>query len=767
MTDHQWRTAASEPAGEVTRRRRHPQAVGAHRRETRSGTPRIGAVKRPVRALALAVAALTVVGGIATAAVIAPGTNGPGLAAVGPVSATDGYPVWYKDKNGLRLENCISNSDPFCPAFGGLPDPAAPISFPDNYPDEGFYTLTNANLNTGNAGKALLVVALEQAFRNGPVADGDQVTFARMRLKLTNAKDGVDYKFTTPVGTKTMQTSGKQAGLVFDTEDIGIGGVGDFSGALGGRVGPFLTWDTFPSDPGLKPDASGKDTYVGDGATLHKITGSPYGAASNVFRIEGPGINPSPTVDGCPTVAGPIPDCIETDLFTVQGKVATTSGVTAEQATYSRSSGSDGTVDVYASSEAGPQAIQVSDASGGPAAFDPTGLTGSNGHFLAHLKYTGSQPPAKVKVVNTGDVPATTKTINVTDRVTGSAGYDTDTQLLTVNAASSDAGAARVLTVTGFGAVSSGTYVSDQLDAPPVSVTVTSDAGGSLTLPVTVTGPVQDPIPVVTQAGPDQSVPVGQLVTLDGSASSGATSYSWNADATNPAAVVLTNPTSATPTFTAPTTVGTYTFTLTVTGPGNPAPATVTVTVNPASNAVANAGTNQTGVVRGKVVGLDGSASTGAGTYAWTQVVGPNDPTVSLTGANTAKPTFTFPLYKFPATNTALTFKLVVTSPLGTSSSAQVTVAPAADTLAISKALYTASKKEWRIDGTSSVLGGQFVTVHIGALGGSVIGTPALVDATGAWSVRVTSTVVGTAGQTVSAESQLGGTVAGVAIQAK
>ena len=48
-----------------------------------------------------------------------------------------------------------------------LPDPTAPISFPDNYPDEGFYTLANANLDTGNGGKALLVVALEQAFRSG------------------------------------------------------------------------------------------------------------------------------------------------------------------------------------------------------------------------------------------------------------------------------------------------------------------------------------------------------------------------------------------------------------------------------------------------------------------------------------------------------------------------------------------------------------------------------------------------------------------------
>ena len=94
-------------------------------------------------------------------------------------------------------------------------------------------------MDTAGGGKALAAIALEQAFGSGPVADGDQVTFARLRLKITNARDGVDYKFTTPAGTKTLRTS--KPGIVVDTEDIGIGGKGDFSGALGGRIGPFLT----------------------------------------------------------------------------------------------------------------------------------------------------------------------------------------------------------------------------------------------------------------------------------------------------------------------------------------------------------------------------------------------------------------------------------------------------------------------------------------------------------------------------------------------
>jgi hypothetical protein len=709
-------------------------------------------------AVGAAVAALSVAGGIATAAVIPPGVNGPGLAAVGPTSASDGFPVWYKDKNGLRLENCIALADPFCPARGTLPDETAPISFPDNYPDEGFYNLADTgSIASGNGGKARLVIALEQAFGAGPVSAGDQVTFARVRIKISNLTDGADYKVTTPAGVKTLQTD--KAGLIFNTEDIGLGSPGDFTGALGGRIGPFLTWDTFPTDPALKPDASGKDTYVGDGATAHTITGSPYG--TNFFRVEGPGINPNPTVDACPTVSGPLADCLETNLFTIQGKVATTSGVNAEQATYTRTSSGAGTVDVFASSELGPQAIQVSDASAGAAEFDTTGMPGGgDGHFFTRVAYTGSNPPTDVKVTNTGDVPPSSKVIKVVDRVTGTATYNTNNQQLTVNAVSSDTAAPRTLTVTGYGALASGTLTAT-ITAPPPSVTVTSDAGGSATLPVEITGNAAAPIPVVAQAGPDATVSAGQLVTLDGTASALAQTFSW----TSPAGITLNNPNTATPTFTAPQTAGDYTFTLTVTGPGGPSTASVTITVIPAAAAVANAGADQTGVQRGTKVNLDGSASQGAGTFTWTQVVAAGDPTVTLSGANTAKPSFTFPFYKFPANNGPLQFKLHVTSPDGSSSDDLVSVAPSADSVTIAKGQFTRSKNEWRVDGTSTVLAGQTVTVHLGGLNGPVIGS-APVDATGAWSVRTTTSgITGVNGQTVSAESQLGGTRTGFAIR--
>jgi hypothetical protein len=701
-------------------------------------------MRRPTAAALAAVIGLPVVIGVSASAAVVGGTPGPGLAAVGPVSATNGYPTWYKDKNGLRLELCVAAADPLCPARGDLPDETAPVAFPDNYPDEAFYSLTGAQVDTASAGVARLDMALEGAFSAGPVVDGEQVVFARMRIKMTNVRNATDYTFTTPVGTKTLKAN--RDGLIFDTEDIGIGAPGDFSGALGGRIGPFLTWDTFGTrtDPALKGD-----TYVGDGITDHRIKGSPYG--TNVFRIQGPGVNPSATTDACPTVTGPVTDCIETDLFTVQGKVATTSGVSADAATYARSSGGTSLVDVFASSEPGElQAIEVGDASS-VVGFATTALTGGDGRYFARVAADGL--PSRVQVSNVGDLPPSRKTIAVVDRVSGTAVFDAGRRVLSVGASSSDTFADPTLTAVGLGVLVGGTLVVDPLVAPPVTVTVTSAAGGAVTLPVTVTGPATDPIPVRAQAGPDQTVQPGQVVTLDGSTSRGTIlSYAWE----SPEGISLTSPNSAVASFTAPDAPGDYELALVVTGPGGTSDrATATVTVTPpVTVVVASAGSDQT-VRRGTVVTLDGGASQGAATYAWAQVAGPTRPTVTLSGATSARPTFTFPLFHASDGNAGpLTFRLTVRDATGAlTSTDDVVVTPTSDTVVVTTARF---KGQWRIDGTSSVVAGQRVTAHLGGLAGTVIGS-AVVDAAGGFSIRPATGPVATQGATVVVESELGG----------
>lgn len=162
-------------------------------------------------------------------------------------------------------------------------------------------------------------------------------------------------------------------------------------------------------------------------------------------------------------------------------------------------------------------------------------------------------------------------------------------------------------------------------------------------------------------AGPDQTEDEGLLVTLDGSASTNATNYTWSQVA-GPT-VSLSSTTVINPDFTAPY-VDTNTmlnFQLIVDdGQGNVSvPDTVNITLVSVNNPpVADAGDDST-IKEGAVAMLDGSNSfdpegdTLLG-YTWTQTTGP---LVTLVPSNTVvKPSFTAPL----GVGNVLTFELVV-----------------------------------------------------------------------------------------------------------
>ncbi len=162
------------------------------------------------------------------------------------------------------------------------------------------------------------------------------------------------------------------------------------------------------------------------------------------------------------------------------------------------------------------------------------------------------------------------------------------------------------------------------------------------------------------EAGPDQTVEEGDVVTLRGSGtdSDGDTlDFTW----TVPAGVSLSTLTISNPTFIAPNRTATYTLTLTVSDGSLEDEDTVVITVNADDDdpPVANAGDDQfaAGV---SVVTLDGSNSfdpEGGGLiYEWTQVF-PSEVTVILNAANTARPFFTPPLV---STDITLVFRLRV-----------------------------------------------------------------------------------------------------------
>ncbi|MEU8656010.1 PKD domain-containing protein [Actinoplanes philippinensis] len=699
-------------------------------------------MKKKLRRLAVTagvtVAVIAPLAGTAAAVVVTTATRQGSLTQAGPL-AEHGFPAWYRDSNGVRLEACTTLDDPLCSTLPDeVPNPDAPVSYPDNFPGEFFYQLAGAQMTLANGVDFGLGMDLEGAWAAEEVRDGDQMVFGRIRIRF-DAVEGTRYRITHPYGVDDLTATDRGVNM---TEDIGTT-PGAFGQALSSRVGPFLKWD-----PSIAPAAPAG--YIGDPGVDHRVIGSPYG--TNFVHVE--------QLD---TASGAVvADLGTTDLFSVQGRYATNSGVDIDQATYTVGSDGTGVIEVYASSEPG-QSIEVS--ANAALGFRATKLRGSNGHYYGRFPVTGSVPPgAEIEVVNSSDRPVAKKKRKLVDviRVTD-ARYDADNGTLTVAATSSDADATPPqLSVTGFGPIN-GPFTG--VLAPPAAVTVTSSSGGSTTVPLTGSGRAFVPDLPVANAVAVTGAVAGQRVTLDGAGSTGAIdAYSWTQ--TGGPAVILTGAATPTASFVA-TQAGTYDFRLIVSGPGGASlPVTVHITVTGAAPAVAKAGADQS-VVRGRTVALDGSASTGAETYQWRQVSGP---AVTLTGATSAKPTFAYPALTLPAApgpnatyvynNDPVVLELTATNPAG-SSTARVTVRPVAETFTGLTVRYRTGNNEWRISGTSSLLAGQRITAVLGGtLAGRVVGTPATVDAAGAFSIRVTGPNPGTI-RTLSLVSTTGGQVLG------
>lgn len=471
-------------------------------------------------------------------------TNPTKLTAVGPVNTEYGFPSWYEDSNKTRVELCLDADNPLCGFLpGDIPDETAPISFPDNFPEEAFYMLAGSELTFPNGGRAVLVLGLEAAFAN-TVTQGDQVVFGRQRIVVKGGPANATLTFKHPYGTITIDTDGAGDGKL--VEDISPA-VGNFSTALKSNIGPFLKWD-----PAALPKAP--DGYLGDPAQNHTVVGGI--ADYNKFSVNGGGVS------------------LETDQFTVQGKISTNQGVNGDSAVLN-----GGMIDVFASSGNGAQ-LQVDGQAG---VFDTTPMLSDpdTGRYYARVQFTGTAP-STVKVTNIGDKPASSSQINVTKPsgvMITKAVYDGTN--LTVGAISS---VGYPLTVAGLGTLEAPATdgapaeKSFAVQAPPASVTVKTADGGTASLPVIISGgaaspagldpvtPAPDTGPVVdTGSGPvaGQTQPAtavataaaatvtrGGTVQLDGSASTGAASYKWQ-QVSGPT-VTFSSTTVAKPTVTVP-----------------------------------------------------------------------------------------------------------------------------------------------------------------------------------------------------------------------
>ncbi len=195
------------------------------------------------------------------------GWDGPQGAALVPTivpgevaySLANGFPIWYEDENGLKLQLCLDQAVEragggiFRPCFTEEPLAGSPISFPGNFGAEAFWWGANAatvfssrqNGAVVAGGDMLFVAQLEAAFAGDLGAiDGDQVAFSRIRLRISVPRPGI-YRVTHPYGTFTYRLEDVGRRVINQTQDIGNFDspgpppMGDFTEALFDGEPPF------------------------------------------------------------------------------------------------------------------------------------------------------------------------------------------------------------------------------------------------------------------------------------------------------------------------------------------------------------------------------------------------------------------------------------------------------------------------------------------------------------------------------------------------
>ncbi len=184
---------------------------------------------------------------------------------VGPADPYHGFPRWYEDSTGVRVELC-HDVDARCilPPF----DTTIPSRFPENFPDESFYWTAGNTLAISTGGTIRAEYAIEAAFILGDPMPGQRITFGRTRFIAKGLTNGT-YRITHPYGVDEFDVVD---GTIKYTDDIGVGQE-SFTGVFKAPFGTLLSWD-----------AGAPAGYLGDAAVLHTFKGSPYG--TNFYKVE-------------------------------------------------------------------------------------------------------------------------------------------------------------------------------------------------------------------------------------------------------------------------------------------------------------------------------------------------------------------------------------------------------------------------------------------------------------------------------------------------
>ncbi|HEY0565725.1 MAG TPA: cadherin-like domain-containing protein [Terriglobales bacterium] len=727
------------------------------------------------------------------------------LSRFGPINDA-GYPSWYQDQTGLAMEFCENQTQAelngaWCLLLPrDVPSGAAPESFPNNFGQEHFFWSLNSGarrvpLPNGQTVVVLLDAGLEGAFANGSVKNGDQIAFARVRIKINPVPYDGDYTVYTPFGKFVFanQQAGQKRGLFF-TEDVGLS-PGDFALALNGRIGPFLLPSTSPGGPEMPPvtalnptpdtdpahfggafaptpyPGTGK-SYIADPARIGPVTGSALSFTindgtlrnGNMFRVEGPN--------------GFVFDSTD---FSVAGRVyegPMAGSMQAERASYSQSATAN-KLDVFATATpnsqgrlpAQPQppatSTQMSfydapctatlDNQGnpGPPYSAPAGAN-LNQMFSNLTDYFGESAPALVPpevCIQYNSVNASGQAIQlyapaqVADQVNiTQAVFDPVSHNLAVRASSSDRVNAQTLTVQGFGNIPvGGSLVLNNVLAVPEKLTVFSSGGGRNQRQV-ISGTVA--------AGGVSTTPIAandSILTLEDTAVSVPVLNNDSNVAGNVVTVAVVSPaTLGTASANADGTItytpklnanGSDSFTYKVTVDGVVSnEATVSVSITPVNDAP-TANPDNVGALRGQRSSVNVLANDtdpdGQSDLAAAVIINGNAGLGLVAGQNFAGGIVTFT----PAAAQTYTFTYAAVDASGAQSApATVTVTvSSAELITPQKTIFTQAKARWTLGGTDSPLAGQTITMMYDPA------TPATYKVNGQCTGNAAGTVIGSA----------------------
>ena len=405
------------------------------------------------------------------------------------------FAAWYQDTHGRTLDLCLSRAVSsrggvgtpgaatyMCPLLPepGVYDDTQPLVFPSNFPPEAFWFTADAAIADANSGIDLSYgAAIEAAFAAEEPKDGDQISFARIRIRVDVPTLGT-YTVTHPYGVEVFEVTAAEFGddggrAINMTRDIGIGAPKTYTGALGGDVGPFLRGLGGPYTE-INPDTGAPERFIGDPNINEEVTGSPY--ATNYVRIQGPG-----GID------------LRTNLFAVSGKlsdVVRPTPVIVQRSTYSRSAGEAGLTtqqDVFVMAPPPPGTASYLDS--GNATVD---MTEANATGNWYGQSTGNPTlPVNLEVTadNSAAIPESTPTTVPTPLVDlvqiQRAEYSLNSGQLTLVASSSDETSPPALTATSSTGAVIGPLTGDGATKtlttgispnPPARVSVTSASGG-------------------------------------------------------------------------------------------------------------------------------------------------------------------------------------------------------------------------------------------------------------------------------------------------